>query len=678
MGQNSTLLTLSPSVAHSFLLELAARDLDRARKRRHLGVAARYSRSAQPASADVLMQIQPHSNVFRRLVLASGLFDQDWYLRHNRDVESSGLGPLEHFLKSGDAEARSPGPTFNSELYLKQRPDVAAAGFPPFFHFLIHGLGELSADQLERDYEDKRAEIENQTHERLEMEAQLSKLTAEQARMAAERDAAMLDRDRIGQERADIALQLSVVQIDHQRAVRNNDEVLGLYRDACAKLAAHETELSALSADRDRIVAGHEAALRDCDRLQQDRSSLQQRLSALEADYDRVVTERDSARGDVSRVEQQRANLESQIATLDAEHQRAVRNNEEMRARCGRIESERLALENQLSINQSQERIASEKRLSSVICETLNRSIEQSTSIIQFGQGSMLDGAIAQSRLDYAKLMGRLSTVAADLSDVRRAFRKSRDFEQRPDVIRQMYLDMLENALTGQLYGDPSIAPWNAEKFDPEIRAIGRDWPSQASTMIGTARMRNVRLLVETALADGVAGDLLEAGVWRGGASIYMRGILAAHGVTDRKVWVADSFAGLPVPEPELYPEDDGDLHSTVKELAVSLEDVKKNFAAFDLLDNQVVFAPGWFKDTLHRLPLKTLAVLRLDGDMYSSTMQTLDALYSKVSTGGFIIIDDYVLPACRKATDDFREKMAILEPLEDVDGAAAFWRRDR
>jgi hypothetical protein len=61
---------------------------------------------------------------------------------------------------------------------------------------------------------------------------------------------------------------------------------------------------------------------------------------------------------------------------------------------------------------------------------------------------------------------------------------------------------------------------------------------------------------------------------------------------------------------------------------------------------------------------------------MYGSTMDTLQALYHRVARGGFIIIDDYVLPACRQAVDDFREHHRIGEPLHDVDGAAVYWRR--
>jgi hypothetical protein len=220
------------------------------------------------------------------------------------------------------------------------------------------------------------------------------------------------------------------------------------------------------------------------------------------------------------------------------------------------------------------------------------------------------------------------------------------------------------------------MAPWSKNKFDPALRQIGRDWPSRAQTMIGTVRMRNLRHLVERVINEGVQGDFIETGVWRGGACIYVRGIFASYGITDRTVWVADSFKGLPPPDEKGFPEDRGDQHFTVDELAISLDQVKSNFQKYGLLDAQVKFLEGWFKDTLPSAPIQKLAVLRLDGDMYESTIQALDALYDKVTIGGMIIVDDFVLPACRKAIEDFRNRYDITSRLEDVDGAAVYWRK--
>jgi O-methyltransferase len=193
--------------------------------------------------------------------------------------------------------------------------------------------------------------------------------------------------------------------------------------------------------------------------------------------------------------------------------------------------------------------------------------------------------------------------------------------------------------------------------------------------MVGRKRLDNVRACVESILHDNIPGDLIEAGVWRGGAAIYMRGILKSHAILDRNVWVADSFEGLPKPDPNCA-ADAGDVHWTLKDLAVSLEEVTQNFQKYGLLDNRVRFLKGWFSDTLPMAPIDRLALIRLDGDMYSSTMDSLRALYPKLSAGGYIIIDDYNLPGARQATDDYRTRAHITEPIQKIDWTGVYWRK--
>ena len=213
-------------------------------------------------------------------------------------------------------------------------------------------------------------------------------------------------------------------------------------------------------------------------------------------------------------------------------------------------------------------------------------------------------------------------------------------------------------------------------EFDADLREVGKDWPADAESMIGMKRMLNVRSCVEQVLADGVPGDLLETGVWRGGACIYMRAILAAYGDPDRKVWLADSFEGLPEFDGR-FEADIGDQFHAFGELAISVEEVKENFQRYDLLDDRVEFLVGWFADTLPTAPVEQLAVLRLDGDMYASTMDALVPLYDKVSPGGFVIIDDYgAVPGCAQAVEDFRRERGIDEPIEKVDWSGVFWRK--
>jgi O-methyltransferase len=117
-------------------------------------------------------------------------------------------------------------------------------------------------------------------------------------------------------------------------------------------------------------------------------------------------------------------------------------------------------------------------------------------------------------------------------------------------------------------------------------------------------------------------------------------------------------------------------MHWTFTPLAISADEVRGNFERYGLLDEQVCFLEGFFQDTLADAPIDQLAVLRLDGDMYESTIVALEALYPKLSPGGYLIVDDYALPGCRQAVDDYRRDNGISEPLQEVDWTGRFWQR--
>lgn len=263
--------------------------------------------------------------------------------------------------------------------------------------------------------------------------------------------------------------------------------------------------------------------------------------------------------------------------------------------------------------------------------------------------------------------------------------------------LRARYLDLMKGALTHTLYRPMDARFENAgyvvgeemresvEKefskadFDwADVRADGRDWPRFAQTMVGIERLENVEHCVKTVIADRVPGDLIETGVWRGGVTILMRAILSAFDDTDRIVFVADSFQGLPPPDASAYPADAESRLHTAETLAVSRNEVARNFDLYGLLDDQVRFLEGWFRDTLPTVKDRTWAVARLDGDMYESTMDALQNLYPQLSVGGFLIVDDYNFPPCKQAVEDYRTANGISEPIEPIDWLGAFWRRER
>ena len=248
------------------------------------------------------------------------------------------------------------------------------------------------------------------------------------------------------------------------------------------------------------------------------------------------------------------------------------------------------------------------------------------------------------------------------------------------DSVRSLYLDLVERVVCNWIYMDGSIVGDREMPFDERRRATGTDIPVLAHTMIGRARLRHLRWAVETALIEGVPGDLMEAGVWRGGAIALMRAVLAAHGEATRRVWAVDSFSGVPPPDPRFPQDFDTQFHFEMREeLAVDLDSVKKAVDRYGLLDDRIIFVKGNFRDTLPTIRGICLAVLRIDGDLYSSTTDVLENMYPMLSDGGIVILDDYgPVVDSRRAVTDFRLRHAISEPLYAVDGDAVFWRKGR
>jgi O-methyltransferase len=226
------------------------------------------------------------------------------------------------------------------------------------------------------------------------------------------------------------------------------------------------------------------------------------------------------------------------------------------------------------------------------------------------------------------------------------------------------------------LFKSASIQLAHLRRGNYERRIAGHDFSDIAHSMLSFKRLDNIQMCVETIIRQNIAGDLIETGVMRGGAVILMRAILRAYGVHDRTVWVADSFEGLPPPNPQEYPADAGAQWHLRPLTEVGVEHVRRNFERYGLFDDRVKFLPGWFRDTLPKAPIKQLALLRLDGDLYESTMDALVPLYPKLTSGGFVIVDDYNLPMCQKAVNDYRKKMGINDDIITIDDAGVYWRK--
>jgi hypothetical protein len=287
----------------------------------------------------------------------------------------------------------------------------------------------------------------------------------------------------------------------------------------------------------------------------------------------------------------------------------------------------------------------------------------------RIGDRSTADAVEAEHRTLLEQSIERLPPWQSD---------RSKSARNAVGAARQLYLDLLERAVANVIYQDNYNVFGTLKPFEAARREQGKDIPSEAHSMIGLKRLRQIREAACQVIEEGIPGDFIETGVWRGGACILLRGVLAAYGDKSRRVWAADSFEGLPPPDPR-FPKDAAtrfDFH-TRPELSVSLENVKENFARYGLLDDQVVFLKGFFCDTLPGIANEKFSLLRLDGDLYSSTTDALTYLYDKLSPAGFVIIDDYgaVIDA-RRATLDFRSGRGITDQIYSIDQDGVFWRK--
>jgi O-methyltransferase len=281
-----------------------------------------------------------------------------------------------------------------------------------------------------------------------------------------------------------------------------------------------------------------------------------------------------------------------------------------------------------------------------------------------------------------------LEIIEARFGEGLKAVREPRARGPREDPsLRLAYLELLKLALC-DLVGTrtTSVARtldgqvMSRELADEQLRfrTAGMDWPLHGLTMVGLARLDDLQACIQTVVAERVPGDVVEAGSWRGGASILARATLDTLGATDRTVFVCDSFRGFPQVDP---PPEGYDLAADlagVDFLSVPVEEVRASFARLGLAEG-VSFVPGFFEETLPGLAGHRWAVVRLDGDTYEATQLSLRALYPGLATGGYLVIDDYFqIDPCREAVDDFRREHGITEPIEAIDWSGARWRRER
>ena len=205
-------------------------------------------------------------------------------------------------------------------------------------------------------------------------------------------------------------------------------------------------------------------------------------------------------------------------------------------------------------------------------------------------------------------------------------------------------------------------------------RENGLDWPINAETMIGVKRLNSLHSILDKIRVENIQGDLMECGVWRGGAVIFMAAYCKTYEI-NKTVYVADSFEGLPKPDSK-YSDDKGDTYFKYDYLEVGEDQVQKNFEKYELMGPNIKFIKGFFEESLKNTNVQKLSLLRLDGDMYSSTWHSLVEMYPKVVEGGFIIIDDYYLKGAKAALKDYFLQNGINCELISVDSQSVYFRK--
>lgn len=297
------------------------------------------------------------------------------------------------------------------------------------------------------------------------------------------------------------------------------------------------------------------------------------------------------------------------------------------------------------------------------------------------------------------------------------------------DILAEKYIELVKNAVIGAL--DPNFIADFSMRDEKFMEAVQLAIPTTVRTMLGKRLLDNIQFCVKTIVSDNIEGDLFEAGCWKGGAVLFMKACLSAYdNESTKKIWCADRFNATPNHSllymrifilklflklglvrsyrlknaiannlySKFFPETNYDkatldaffgfigsnsvslqVKALNQTLINELSEVRETFARYNLLDDNVIFLEGWFSDTLPKAQpsINKLSLLRADADIYLSTKEIFNYLYSKLSDGGFCIVDDYgTWSGCRKAVDEFRESHQITDQIEWIDSGAIFWRK--
>lgn len=163
-------------------------------------------------------------------------------------------------------------------------------------------------------------------------------------------------------------------------------------------------------------------------------------------------------------------------------------------------------------------------------------------------------------------------------------------------------------------------------------------------TMTDKKRVNALINTIEYTIENGIEGDFVECGVWRGGNIMVMIMVLQKLGL-QRKIWLYDTFEGMSEPTEEdlhrgKHAQDMMDKNPFIKCIA-TIDKVKKNIDALNY-EGELVYVQGKVEDTIPGQMPEKIALLRLDTDWYESTKHELVHLYPVLESPGVMIVDDY------------------------------------
>lgn len=191
-------------------------------------------------------------------------------------------------------------------------------------------------------------------------------------------------------------------------------------------------------------------------------------------------------------------------------------------------------------------------------------------------------------------------------------------------------------------------------------------------TLVEPERCYALYKAVEYVIRKDIPGDLAECGVWKGGSCMLMALTLLRLGVSDRKLWLYDTFTGMTKPGVQ-----DGAAEKTEWEekstgsdesswCLASLEEVKANMRSTGYPPEQMMFIKGKVEETIPGTIPASLSLLRLDTDWYASTRHELVHLFPLLAPGGVLLIDDYgAWQGAQKATDEYFGDKVLLHRID-------------